>query len=103
MPIESASDRAVFFDADEFGTTATINGTSVEGIFMDGSEEIVAPFGQIEVISNKPVFIARTADIDASGVDTGSKNAATINSTSYTVTEMKPDGAGVTVLELHEA
>lgn len=102
MPIETAADLAVFLDVDEFGTTATINGSNVAGILMDGTEEIPGPYGAIEIIENRPVFLARSADITASGADTDSNNAAAIAGTSYTIREIRPDGVGITVLELQE-
>lgn len=102
MGVESDADRLVFLDVDEFGTNAIVNGRQVRGIFFDGTEEVAAPFGG-ELIDNRPQLIARSADVDASGVNTDTDSSVTIGTTTYAVRELKPDGTGITVIELHEA
>lgn len=72
--------------------TLIINGVSVSGIFTRDYSD--AGF----IGSNSPVFIVKTEDIpniaNAQNVQDGSDY--------YKVVDIKPDGAGMTVLELHK-
>lgn len=77
----------------DFGTVATIGAASVTGIFDVPTAEA---FG---VLGSDPTFTCATADV--SGVAAG--QAVTIAAVAYTVTAVKPDGTGITVLTLDKA
>lgn len=86
-------DLTVFFDTDDFGIAGTVSGSSVNGIFRHEYMEIM------DVAGERPTFTCRTADVSAVAVGA----AATINSTSYRVRIIQPDGTGVTRLILEES
>ncbi len=93
MAVESAADRLIYFNTDEFGVSATYDGsTTVKGLI--DRRYIEALGGEAE----HPVFICREADI--SGVVHGKTLVA--NSTSYTVRGVQPDGSGMILLVLRE-
>ena len=77
----------------DFGTVATIGAASVTGIFDVPTAEA---FG---MLGTDPTFTCAAADVSA--VSAG--QALTINSVGYTVTAVKPDGTGLTVLVLDKA
>lgn len=77
----------------DFGTVATIGAASVTGIFDQPAAEA---FG---MLGSDPTFTCAAADV--SGVAAG--QAVTIAGTGYTVTAVKPDGTGLTVLYLDKA
>ena len=83
-------ERGFFID---FGTAATIGAATVTGIFDVPTAEA---FG---MLGTDPTFTCAAADV--SGIAAG--QAVTINAVSYTVTAVKPDGTGVTVLTLDKA
>lgn len=93
MAIESADDRAVFFDTDDFGTAATVDGSSVDGIF---DHEYVEAAG---IAGERPVFLCRTSDISAVALDV----TVVVNSTNYTLRVIESDGTGLSRLILEEA
>jgi len=90
MAIEDATDRAAFFDPEEFGVAATIGGGTVNGIFDNGY------VAELDVESTRPTFTCATADV--STVAHG--DSITISGTAYTVRGIEPDGTGVTTLVL---
>lgn len=73
--------------------TATIDGLAVGGIFDNGTAAALNVFG------TNPTF---TCLPEAVGSDARGKTLI-VNATSYTVREAKPDGTGITVLELEAA
>lgn len=84
-----AEDLSLFFS--DFATTATIGGSSVSAIF---DSEFLAAFGLVETAA--PMLTARSADV--SGASVG--DAVTVNSTSYKIASLEPDGTGITVVRL---
>lgn len=74
----------------DFGTVATIGAASVTGILDIPTAEA---FG---VLGTDPTFTCAAAGV--SGIAAG--QALTINAVGYTVTAVKPDGTGITVLVL---
>lgn len=84
---------STLFTTDDFGTAATIGGSSVNGIFDDA---FIDPFGEVE--STEPTFYCRSSDV--SSVSRG--DTVTINSTSYNVVGVHQDGLGVTLLKLEK-
>lgn len=105
MAIESAADRAMFLDADEFGVTATYRkyGTATDipitGIF-DAEHSVGAIGGDIEIASVSPQFLARSADLPSGAAD---RDSVTVDGTAYKVRFVEPDGTGMTVLKLEKA
>lgn len=83
-------DLADFFDADEFGITATFSGGDVLGILDRAYIETE------DVAGYAPTFIAKTSDLSTVSVG----DSVTIDSVVYDVAEIQPDGTGVTTLVL---
>lgn len=77
----------------DFGTAATIGAATVTGIFDIPTAEA---FG---MLGTGPTFTCAASDV--AGVAAG--QAVTINSVGYTVTAVKPDGTGLTVLVLDKS
>lgn len=94
MAIESDADRAVFVDADDFGVAATYGAYTVDVIFDAGYQEIAGLAGA------PPQAQLRNADVTTASIVVG--GTIVINSTSYTVRVMEPDGTGMTILRLEE-
>lgn len=85
------SDLPAFFeDWDDI----TWRGTTFKGIFHNEYEAVTLFAGQIE--SANPY--AEALDTDIVGIAHG--DIMTINAVAYKVTEIKPDGTGITVLIL---
>jgi len=96
MAVEDAADRATFFNADEFGVVAVINGSNVNGYF--DNDYLTA----LDVGGTSPAFECATSDLAAVTPAVVRGTAITIDSVSYIVEEIKPDGTGMTVLVLSE-
>jgi len=103
MAVETATERAIFFDTDDFGLAATytLNGgasSTVNGIFDNQFLE-VDPLGGVGVISAQPQFTCTSADLPgAAAVGDG----ISISSVGYKVREIQAEGTGVTVLVLEK-
>lgn len=100
MAVESATDRAVFVDIDDFGTAATYtpsggSAATVNGIFDNEFIEVDAG-GGVGVALNQPRFHCRTADVSSAAEG----DAITISGVAYTVRIVQDDGTGMTVLIL---
>ena len=100
MAVESDTERAIFFDSDDFASSATFTdvsaGTSstVKGIF--DKESVEQAIGEAGLIEEVPVFTCKTSDVsDATFNDT-----LVIDSTTYYIKEILPDGTGVTRITL---
>ncbi len=83
-------ERGFFVD---FGVVATIGAATVTGIFDVPTAEA---FG---MLGTDPTFTCAAADVP--GIAAG--QAVTINAVAYTVTAVRPDGTGLTVLMLDKA
>ena len=77
----------------DFGVTATVGATAVNGIFDNAT---LAEFG---ILGSGPKFLCKASDVP--GIAFG--QAVTINSTAYAVTEVRPDGTGLVELILDKA
>ena len=102
MAVETAADRAVFVDADDFGVAATYtpqggSAETVNGIFDNDIVEVDAG-GGVPMAVRQPRFNCRTADV--SGAVDG--DALTVNSTAYTIRVVDHDGTGMTTLALEK-
>ena len=100
MAIEGDSERAVFFETDDFGTAATYtpsggSSSTVNGIF-DNDYALADPLGGVGVGSADPRFVCRTVDVATAA----NGDALVVNSVTYTVCNVEDDGTGVTTLVL---
>ena len=100
MAIESDTERAIFFDTDDFAKSATFAdvsaGTSstVTGIF--DKESVEQSVGEAGLIEEVPVFTCKSSDVSAATFN----DTLVINSTTYYIKELLPDGTGVTRITL---
>ena len=96
MAVESAADRAAFFDVDDFGVAGNYNsGTTVNGIF-DNEYYGAAEGGEVSLESSNPAFLCRSADVPSAA----HSDTLVGNSASYVVIGVQPDGTGMTALIL---
>lgn len=97
MAVESAADRAVFVDADDFGEAATYtlkNGAAratVNGIFSNDYVDVAQVEGSRQA-SRRCRFTCREADIPARA---GNGDHVTIGGDEYRVRVIEPDGTGM--------
>jgi len=102
MAVESAADRAVFVDIDDFGVAASYTpsggvAATVNGIFDNEFIEVDAG-GGIGIAMQQPRFHCRTADVSSAAEG----DAITISGTAYTVRIVQDDGTGMTVFVLEK-
>jgi len=102
VAVETDTERAVFFDTDDFAVTASYtpaggSATDIKGIFDDEYEPIEVG-GFVPVSSSAPVFQCKTSDVSAAA----DGDALTVNSTSYVIRVVMNDGTGVTMLQLEK-
>jgi hypothetical protein len=102
MAVETDIERAVFFDADDFGVTVTYtpdggSATSITGIFEDEYEPIEVG-GFVPVSSSAPIFHCKTSDVASAAEG----DAMTIHAVDYIVRVVMNDGTGVTMLQLEK-
>ena len=96
MAIETDTERAIFFDTDDFAKSATFAdvsaGTSstVKGIF--DKESVEQSVGEAGLIEEVPFFTCKSSDVsDATFNDT-----FVIDTVTYYIKEILPDGTGMT-------
>lgn len=107
MAVESAADRAVFFGADDFGVTATLtpqlgDAITVNGIFDNAY--VLVDMGEAAIATTAPAFTCQTADLET--LTAGNARAGDelmVDTVVYRVSDLQPDGTGVTVLILEKA
>ena len=98
MAAESSTDRATFFDVDDFGVAALWNGIkTVNGIFEN---EFFAALidSEVPIESAQLSFTTRTADVPGIVHD----DTLLIDSVIYAVKGVQPDGTGIIVLVLEK-
>ena len=101
MAVETDTRRAIYFDTDEFGTSATFTdvsaGTSstVKGMFDKDSQEIVG-MSDVGIMEDVPTFHCVTTDVSSAIFD----DTLVIDSTTYKIKKIEPDGTGMTKLTL---
>ena len=100
MAVESAADRAVFVDPDDFGeaitwtvgaTPSTLNVLAAAGTLQ--LEGIENP----GVLDSRAAFVCREADVPAGA---GHGDAVTFRTVAHTVKAIEPDGTGMTLVRL---
>ena len=100
MAVESDTERAIFFDSDDFASSATFTdvsaGTSstVKGIF--DKESVEQAVGEAGLIEEVPVFTCKTSDVSYATFN----DTLAIDGTTYYIKEILPDGTGVTRITL---
>lgn len=97
MSVESAADRAAFFNTDEFGASATVtpNGSpsrTINVIFDAAARD------EVGVILAGTQITARTSDTS----DLADGDAVVVNGETYTLREVRADGTGVSLLILED-
>lgn len=101
--IESNADRLTFFNPDEFGVGAILTSSSsgsereVVGIF--DNQHLSLDLGAGSVSTSELQFMCRTSD--AVGFTQG--DTLDMDGVVYEITDVQPDGTGITVLRLHRA
>lgn len=100
-PVETAADRASFFDATEFGNVGEVRGEPIEGLFDEPSEFLdgLAPVG---IGSTNPTFLCQTTDLPTD-LEEGEPITITRADDSEfegEVATVEPDGQGMTLLGL---
>ena len=100
MVVETDTERSIFFDSDDFASSATFNdvsaGTSstIKGIF--DKESIEQAVGEAGIIEEVPMFTCKTSDVSSATFN----DTLVIDSTTYYIKELLPDGTGVTRITL---
>ena len=100
MAVESDTERAIFFDSNDFASSATFTdvsaGTSstVKGIF--DKESVEQAVGEAGLIEEVPVFTCKTSDVSNATFN----DTLAIDGTTYYIKELLPDGTGVTRITL---
>lgn len=102
MAVESDADRLLFFDTDEFGSSATyalVAGatSTVTGIFDRAAEELLEDVQGVGVIQRVPKFVMRESDLPAGY---GDGDTLTVSATAYTIRAHELDGRGMASLRL---
>lgn len=102
MAVESAADRAIFVDTDDFGVAGSYTpaggvASTVNGIFDNEFIEVDAG-GGIGVAMQQPRFHCRTSDVSSAAEG----DAITINAINYVIRVVEDDGTGMTVLVLEK-
>lgn len=100
MAVETDTERSILLS--DFGVTATYTAdgespTSITVIF-DKTYLGVDAGGEVTVESNNPVALCRTSDVS----DADHAATLVINSVTYNVVGVQPDGTGLTHLELEK-
>ena len=101
MAVETDTQRAIYFDTDDFGSSATFTdvsaGTSstVKGIFDKDSQEIVG-MSDVGLIEDVPTFHCVSTDVTSAVFD----DTLLVDSVTYKIKKIEPDGTGMTKLTL---
>ena len=96
--IESAADRAVFVNPDDFGVTASYGASAINGIF--DSNYFAAEIGlPVPIEGARLRFLCRSADLPGNAAH---GDTLTIGSDSYKVREIQADGTGMTALVIEK-
>jgi hypothetical protein len=102
MAVETATELAVFFEADDFAVTASYtpqggSSTNVLGIYDQEYLELDSG-GSVAFAINQPRFQCATASVSSAAEG----DTMVISGVSYRVTVVQPDGTGVTTLVLEK-
>ncbi len=109
MSVETAADRAVFVDPGDFGVTATyalqgIGSVPLAGLFDEPAADSFGDGAGGGMASASPSFTCRSADLPgAAHADDMLILPPELGGRSFFVRVIRPDGTGMTVLQLEEA
>jgi len=92
--VDLTADLDIYFD--DFGVDALIGMEPVRVVFDDPSKQLTVFDGQI--CSSAPFCSMKSSDVLANNVDNGT--LISIGNDDYTVTNVAPDGAGLSVVTL---
>lgn len=99
--IESNADRLAFFNTQEFGVTAKVasnsSGAESEIVGIFDSQYLNLDLGAGSVSTSDLQFMCRTSDV----TNFTQGDTVEIESVRYEISDVQPDGTGVTVLKLH--
>lgn len=103
MAVETATELAIFFGVDDFGTAATYTpvggeAVTVNGIF-DNPQASRNATDLLDITIPAPQFVCRTSDV----VNAAEGDSLVVNSVSYIVRVVLTDGTGVSTLLLERA
>lgn len=106
MAVESADDRAVFVNPDDFGVTTTYGAGAVPLDALLDNEFFAASLGlQVDIEGSRPRIIYRSADLVAAGGAAHGDSLTVLSCPhlpalqgAYKVREIHPDGTGMTEL-----
>lgn len=93
MAVETADDRSYLLA--DFGVDVTIGGSTIKAIF-DNDYQPVDAGGGVPFAIQQAMILCRSADVTS--IAEGS--LLTIAGSSYAVTDIQPDGEGMTMLAL---
>ena len=86
---------SAFFD--DFATSVTLAGATVQAIFDAGYE--IGSVGSVDMSSAQPMLTLATASVPVDPIGA----AAVVGGSNYSVVEHRPDGTGVSQLMLEAA
>jgi flagellar capping protein FliD len=93
MTVETSLDRQTFLN--DFGVDVVTSSKTIKGIF-DSPHENLSAGGEVPFSIQESYVMVRTSDV----TDVGQGSTLTISDTSYAVTDVQPDGTGMTQLML---
>ncbi len=79
----------------DFGVDVTLSGSTFKGLHDKQHIALLAA----EIGATGPAVLCKASDVGTPAQDT----AITVNGTSYKVRDVKPDGTGLTLIELENA
>ena len=100
MAVETATELAIFFDVDDFGTAATYTpvggaASTVNGIF-DNPQASRNATDLLDITIPAPQFVCRTSDV----ASVAEGDSLVVGGVSYIIRVTLTDGTGVTTLLL---
>lgn len=113
MPVESAADRAVFVNPDEFGVTAAYapagetDTTDIDGQFFEPFAVVMGSgFEGPGMEASRPVFVCRSADLPSNARESVGDVLTLTDplgvSRRFLVRTFRPDGSGMTAIAIEE-
>jgi len=93
MPVETSLDRLKILN--DFGEDVITSSKTIKGIF-DNPHENLSAGGEVPFSIQECYVVVRTADV----TDVGQGSTLTILENTYAVTDVQPDGTGMTTLML---
>tara|TARA_R100000808_G_C2136721_1_gene144964 strand:- start:60 stop:362 length:303 start_codon:yes stop_codon:yes gene_type:complete len=100
MALESAQDLLNYFDTDAHGVSASIsiNGSSSTIKVIINKDYFAIAGESVDIDGTQPIVTCRSSDV--TNVDTA--DTITIDSVTYNIINVQPDGTGITTLILQD-